>query len=172
MCPSALASGEGPSRNPDFSSAVGEALLLGRCHPLLQGPSCCGPGSRQGETIGARHLRLLGRDQVRGRGAYRRPEAGMGGQGQFSVGGGSSVRSRGHAPAKTEGSEDPPESLGLVHSSCGGSSTPEAPEHASGTRQAWSALHGGPGPTPVPEGPLCSPWPWAAQGWGSLSPPS
>ena len=80
--------------------------------------------------------------------------------------------SRGHAPAKTEGSEDPPESLGLMHSSFGGSSTPEAPEHASGTGQAWSALHGGPGPMPVPEGPLCSPWPWAAQGWGSLSPPS
>lgn len=77
------------------------------------------------------------------------------------------MSSRGHAPAEVEGSEDPP--------AAGAPAPPEAPKHTSSTRQAWGALHSGPGPTPVPEpmpvpeGQLCHPWPRAAQGWGSLT---
>ena len=65
------------------------------------------------------------------------------------MGGGSSMSSRGHAPAEAEGSEDPPESLGPVRSSCGGSSTPRGPQahqqHQAGvgcpTQWPWAHAH-------------------------------
>ena len=59
------------------------------------------------------------------------------------------MSSRGHAPAEAEGSEDPPESPGPVHSSCGGSSTPRGPrahqQHQAGlgcpAQWPWAHAH-------------------------------